>query len=101
VSTGAGSPTGTAALRVRLLGAFELRHGETALPPLGSARAGRRCGPTAPACTPYFLSDEGAVGVQAAYGSRLRRLTALKDRYDPTNLFRMNANIAPSRPGRR
>jgi hypothetical protein len=30
-----------------------------------------------------FLSDEGAAGVEAAYGRRLRRLTALKDRYDP------------------
>jgi hypothetical protein len=44
-----------------------------------------------------FISDEGAAGVEAAYGSRLRRLTALKDRYDPTNFFRMNANVLPSR----
>jgi FAD binding domain/Berberine and berberine like len=45
----------------------------------------------------HFLSDEGAAGVQAAYGGRLGRLTALKDRWDPTNLFRLNANIPPSR----
>jgi FAD/FMN-containing dehydrogenase len=44
----------------------------------------------------HFLSDEGAAGVEAAYGERLHRLTALKDRYDPTNFFRMNANIPPS-----
>jgi hypothetical protein len=44
-----------------------------------------------------FLSDEDAAGIAAAYGERLRRLTALKDRYDPTNFFRMNANIPPSR----
>jgi FAD/FMN-containing dehydrogenase len=44
-----------------------------------------------------FLSDEDATGVRAAYGERLGRLTALKDRYDPTNFFRMNANIPPSR----
>jgi hypothetical protein len=44
-----------------------------------------------------FLSDEGAAGVRAAYGDRLRRLTALKDRWDPTNFFRMNANVPPSR----
>jgi hypothetical protein len=44
-----------------------------------------------------FISDEGAAGVDAAYGDRLQRLTALKDRYDPTNFFRLNANIPPSR----
>lgn len=43
-----------------------------------------------------FISDEGAAGLQAAYGERLKRLVALKDRYDPTNFFRMNANIPPS-----
>jgi Berberine and berberine like len=44
-----------------------------------------------------FISDEGRTGVEAAYGERLARLTALKDRYDPTNFFRLNANIPPSR----
>jgi hypothetical protein len=48
-----------------------------------------------------FLSDEDAAGVEAAYGARLKRLTKLKDRYDPTNLFRMNANIQPSDGGAR
>jgi hypothetical protein len=43
-----------------------------------------------------FLSDEGASGVEEAYGDRLPRLRALKDRYDPTNVFRLNANIEPS-----
>lgn len=44
-----------------------------------------------------FLSDEGAKGLEAAYGaSTLDRLVALKDRFDPTNLFRFNANIPPS-----
>lgn len=46
-----------------------------------------------------FISDEGAAGVEAAYGGRLARLVALKDRYDPTNVFRMNANIPPSTGG--
>ena len=48
-----------------------------------------------------FLSDEGAAGVEAAYGDRLARLTALKDRYDPANVFRLNANIPPSAEARR
>ena len=48
-----------------------------------------------------FISDEGAAGVRSAYGDRLERLTALKDRYDPENVFRMNANIPPSDGGPR
>ncbi|MFN2491056.1 MAG: BBE domain-containing protein [Actinomycetota bacterium] len=44
----------------------------------------------------HFLSDEGAAGIEAAYGKRLGRLTRLKDRYDRTNFFSMNANIPPS-----
>jgi FAD/FMN-containing dehydrogenase len=43
-----------------------------------------------------FLSDEGATGLEAAYRGRLQRLTAVKDRYDPENVFRLNANIPPS-----
>ena len=48
-----------------------------------------------------FISDEGGAGVETAYGRRLERLTALKDRYDPANVFRMNANIPPTPAGRR
>ncbi|HEY7381066.1 MAG TPA: FAD-binding oxidoreductase [Gaiella sp.] len=47
-----------------------------------------------------FLSDEGASGVEAAYAGVLERLTALKDRYDPENVFSSNANIPPSGGGR-
>jgi len=31
-----------------------------------------------------------------AYGANYERLVALKNKYDPTNLFRCNQNIAPS-----
>jgi FAD/FMN-containing dehydrogenase len=34
--------------------------------------------------------------VMSAYGSNFERLTLLKNRYDPTNLFRLNANIRPT-----
>jgi FAD/FMN-containing dehydrogenase len=43
------------------------------------------------------LADEGAAGVRRAYGSgQLARLTALKDRYDPDNVFHLNHNIPPT-----
>ena len=44
-----------------------------------------------------FLSNEGDERVRAAYGDKYDRLVALKDEYDPTNLFRLNQNIRPSR----
>ncbi len=44
-----------------------------------------------------FLSAEGEDRVRAAYGAeKFDRLRALKDRYDPTNLFHLNQNIPPS-----
>jgi len=44
-----------------------------------------------------FLADEGAARVRAAYpGTTWDRLTAIKGRYDPTNLFRNNQNIPPA-----
>jgi len=43
-----------------------------------------------------FTSDDAAERVQQAYtGQQWTRLTALKAKYDPTNFFRMNANIPP------
>ena len=43
------------------------------------------------------LSDEGQQGVRRAYPpAKLARLTAVKDAYDPANVFHLNQNIRPS-----
>ena len=45
-----------------------------------------------------FLGDEGADRVRAAYGrAKFQRLQALKRKFDPDNVFRLNHNIPPSR----
>ena len=41
-------------------------------------------------------SDEGQDRVRASYGANYDRLAAIKAKYDPTNLFRVNQNIAPA-----
>ena len=44
----------------------------------------------------YLGGDEGVDGLKAAYGGKLARLAALKAKFDPANLFRMNQNISPA-----
>jgi len=42
------------------------------------------------------LGEDGEAQVRAAYGDNYERLVALKNKYDPTNLFRLNQNIRPT-----
>jgi FAD/FMN-containing dehydrogenase len=48
-----------------------------------------------------YISDEGEERVRSTYGPvKYDRLVALKDRYDPDNMFHLNQNIRPSSNGR-
>lgn len=40
--------------------------------------------------------DHTSAAIQANYRQNHERLVAVKNRYDPTNLFRMNANVKPT-----
>jgi FAD/FMN-containing dehydrogenase len=45
-----------------------------------------------------FIGDEGEARVRDAYPEPTwQRLAAIKGRYDPTNLFRLNQNVPPAR----
>jgi FAD/FMN-containing dehydrogenase len=48
-----------------------------------------------------FASEAGNDRVRASFGeAKYKRLVALKDKYDPENVFRLNQNVLPSRaPG--
>jgi hypothetical protein len=43
-----------------------------------------------------FMMDEGQERVKATYRDNFERLVAIKNKYDPTNLFRVNQNIRPT-----
>jgi hypothetical protein len=60
-------------------------------------RYGSAMAPFASGAYVNALVDEGVAGVQRAYSAgKLARLTALKDAWDPDNVFHLNQNIAPS-----
>ena len=42
------------------------------------------------------LGEEGEQRVREAYGQNYERLVVLKQKYDPTNFFRLNQNIVPA-----
>ena len=42
------------------------------------------------------VAGEGEARVRAAFGDNYERLAALKKKYDPANLFRVNQNIRPA-----
>lgn len=44
-----------------------------------------------------FMMDEGEDRIVATYRDNYPRLVEIKNKYDPTNLFRMNQNIKPTR----
>ena len=43
-----------------------------------------------------YLGDEGEARVRAAYGVNYERMRAIKNKYDPTNFFRLNQNVKPA-----
>ena len=57
------------------------------------------------ACAPFatggtyvnFIPEDDNDGVERAYLGNARRLAAIKAKYDPHNLFRVNQNIRPAR----
>jgi len=44
----------------------------------------------------FMMDDEGTARLEATFGDNYPRLAAVKRKYDPSNLFRMNQNIKPA-----
>jgi FAD/FMN-containing dehydrogenase len=50
----------------------------------------------APGSYVNYLSEDDDGAAKVAFGPNYDRLLALKNKYDPRNLFRMNHNIRPT-----
>ncbi len=62
----------------------------------GFAEAMRPFGIGTGAFPNFIETDEGTARVRASYGEdKYERLVALKEKWDPDNMFRLNQNIAP------
>ena len=44
----------------------------------------------------FMMEDEGEDRIRASYRGNYDRLSQVKKRYDPTNLFHINQNIPPA-----
>jgi FAD/FMN-containing dehydrogenase len=44
-----------------------------------------------------FMMAEGDESIKASYGDNYKKLTEIKEKYDPDNLFRINQNIKPAK----
>jgi hypothetical protein len=44
----------------------------------------------------FMMDDEVDGRLQATYGANYKKLAAVKQKYDPENLFRVNQNISPA-----
>jgi hypothetical protein len=47
----------------------------------------------------HALEKQGTDRVRETYGHKYERLTAIKAKYDPHNIFHRNVNIKPAQPG--
>ena len=46
----------------------------------------------------FMMDDEAEGRLQSSFGDNYKRLAAVKGKYDPNNLFRVNQNIKPAAP---